>query len=161
MAGKYAGLTFEQAVDRYAQTVTSVCVMRLKNYPDAEDCFQNTFLKLFSKSPEFKDLEHLKAWLIRVAINECCTLIRKRSRIIPLDNIKEMPSFTNEDENDISWALMRVAPKYREVLYLHYCEEYKVDEISEILQKNPNTVKTLLKGGREKLKKIYGGDSIE
>ena len=57
--------------------------------------------------------------------------------------------------------MMRLEPKYREVLYLHYCERYKVDEIAQILKKNPNTVKTLLKRGREKLRLIYGGDEDE
>ena len=53
---------------------------------------------------------------------------------------------------------MRVEPKYREVLYLYYYERYRVDEIAGILDGKPNTVKSLLKRGREKLKKIYGGD---
>ena len=51
-----------------------------------------------------------------------------------------------------------VEPKYREALYLYHCEEYKVNEIAQILGKNPNTVKSLLKRGREKLKLIYGGE---
>ena len=46
----FSGLTFEQVVDKYAQTVFRVCVMRLDNYADAEDCFQNVFVKLF-KTP--------------------------------------------------------------------------------------------------------------
>ena len=50
---KFAGLTFEQAVHKYADAVTGVCVMRLQNYADAEDCFQNTFSKLYFKSPDF------------------------------------------------------------------------------------------------------------
>ena len=71
------------------------------------------------------------------------------------------PVVLRENENDISWALMRLEPKYREVLYLYYCEQYKVNEIVRILKKNPNTVKTLLKRGREKLKLSYGGDKDE
>lgn len=60
----------------------------------------------------------------------------------------------------MSWALVKLEPKYRDVLYLYYCEKYKIDEIAEILSHNPNTVKTLLRRGREKLKSIYGGDGI-
>ena len=66
---RFADLTFEQAVHKYADTVTGVCVMRLQNAADAEDCFQNTFSKLWFKSPDFQSEEHLKAWLIRVAIH--------------------------------------------------------------------------------------------
>ena len=63
--------SFEQILKKYADTVTGVCIMRLKNFTDTEDCFQNVFYKLFYKSPEFDSEEHLKAWLIRIAINEC------------------------------------------------------------------------------------------
>ena len=85
----FAGLTFEQAVRRYADTVTAVCVMRLQNYADAEDCFQNTFSKLWLKSPDFQSEEHLKAWLIRVAIHECADYMRKNRRTVPLSPAAE------------------------------------------------------------------------
>lgn len=58
---------------------------------------------------------------------------------------------------DISWAMMQVPEKYRDVLYLHYCQNYKVKEISQILKIKENTVKSLLKRGREILKSVYGG----
>ena len=66
--------------------------------------------------------------------------------------------YQNDDEMDVSWALMKVRPDYREILYLYYVEEYRVKEIAGILDKNPNTVKVMLKRGREMLKSIYGGD---
>lgn len=158
MADKvFAGLSYEQVMERYSGTVAGVCIMRLQNRADAEDCFQNTFVKLYSKSPEFKDENHLKAWLIRVAINECNNYIRKNRRLLSFDTLINEPNISNEDERDISWALMRLDRKYRDVLYLHYCEGYKINEIAQIIRKNPNTVKTLLKRGREKLKIIYGG----
>ncbi len=156
----FAGLSFEQVVQKYNKTVAGVCVMRLQNWADAEDCFQNTFVRLYSKSPHFNDDNHLKAWLIRVAINECNNYIRKNRRLVPLDAVKSEAVVFDEDNRDISWALMKVEPKYREVLYLHYCEQYKVREIAQLLGKNQNTIKTMLKRGREKLKCIYGGDEI-
>ena len=154
----FAGLTYEQVVKKYAQTVTGVCIMRLKNYNDAEDCFQNTFIKLFANSPEFSDETHLKAWLIRVAINECSDYLRKNRRQLSLDEAKKVQAEFYEDKYDISWALFKTPSKYREVLYLYYCEQYKVSEIAEILQIKESAVKTRLKRGREKLKIIYGGD---
>ncbi len=51
---------------------------------------------------------------------------------------------------------MKLPDKYREALYLFYAERYTVAEISAILGKNQNTVKTLLRRGREKLREIYG-----
>ena len=53
---------------------------------------------------------------------------------------------------------MKLEPDYREAVYLYYVERMKVREIAEVLGKNQNTVKTLLSRGREKLRKIYGGE---
>lgn len=155
---RFADFSYEEAVRRYADTVTSVCVMRLQNMADAEDCFQNVFVKLYYSSPEFKSEEHLKAWLIKVSINECVSYMRKMRRIIPIEKIHKENIIFDNDSVDMSWALMKTPPKYREVLYLYYCEEYKVKEISEILGKKENTIKSLLKRGREILKTVYGGD---
>lgn len=155
---QFACLSYEEAVRKYADTVTSVCVMRLQNMADAEDCFQNIFVKLYYNSPEFESEEHLKAWLIKVSINECASYMRKMRRIIPIHTIHNEKITFDNDSIDISWALMKTPPKYREVLYLYYCEEYKVKEIAEILDKKENTIKSLLKRGREILKTVYGGD---
>lgn len=157
----FAGLTFEQAVRRYADTVTGVCVMRLQNAADAEDCFQNTFTKLYTKSPDFESEDHLKAWLIRVAIRECADYMRKNRRAVPAVMHKEPSVDFDFDRSDMTWALFKTPPKYRDVLYLHYCEQYKIKEIAVILHKKENTVKSLLKRGRDILKSIYGGEQGE
>ena len=153
----YAGLSYEQTVRKYAQNVSSACMMRLQNWADAEDCFQNTFIKLYQKSPDFEDENHLKAWLLRVAINECKNLLRDSRRHLSLDAALQLPAPSAEDDADLSWALMKLDPDYREVIYLYYVEQMKVREIADVLGKNPNTVKTLLHRGREKLKAIYSG----
>lgn len=153
-----AGLTFEEVVRKYADTVTGVCIMRLQNEADAEDCFQNTFVKLYTKSPQFTSEEHLKAWLIRVAIRECADYRRKNRRDLSLEHCRDIGVDFNYDASDMSWALSKIPVKFRDALYLYYCERYSVNEIAEIIGKKPSTVKTLLKRGRERLKKIYGGD---
>lgn len=154
----FAGLSFEQVVRKYKNTVGSVCIMRLNTPSDADDCFQNTFIRLYKKSPNFETQEHLKAWLIRVAINECNRFHRKNRSFVSLDKVNTGTEYFPQEECDMSWALLRLDSKYRDVLYLHYCEDYKVNEIAQILGKSPNTVKSLLRRGREKLKVIYGGD---
>lgn len=156
----FGDMDFEAVVRKYADSVLSACIMRLKNEADADDCFQNTFLKLYTDPPEFREEEHIKAWLLRVAINECKNFIRDNRKTVSLDSIPPVAQPNSDDIRDISWALMRVEPEYREALYLYYVEQYKVKEIAEILGKNPNTVKTLLSRGRKKLKKIYGGDGV-
>ena len=110
----YAGLSYEQTVRKYAQNVSSACMMRLQNWADAEDCFQNTFIKLYQKSPDFKDENHLRAWLLRVAINECKNLLRDSRRHLSLDAALQLPAPSAEDDADLSWALMKLDPDYRD-----------------------------------------------
>lgn len=157
----YFGMTFEEAVRKYAPVVHSACVMRLGNAFDADDCFQNTFMKLYTNPTDFREEEHLKAWLLRVAINECRHALRSRRDTVPLDTVRNTALPTSDDANDISWALMQLEPKYREVLYLYYAEGYATDEIAGILGKNSNTVRTIMRRGRQKLKKFCGGDEHE
>ena len=154
----FAGLTYEQAIRKFSKTVTGVCIMRLQNYADVEDCFQNTFVKLYTSSKIFADEDHLKAWLIRIAINECTDLLRKSRWFAPFEDARKAKADFPEDSIDISWALLKTPQKYRDVLYLYYCEQYKVSEIAEILGINEAAVKGRLRRGREKLKDIYGGD---
>ncbi len=160
MADKpFANLTYEEAVRKYSDTVTGVCIMRLQNMADAEDCYQNVFLKLYYKSPKFENDDHLKAWLIRVAIHECTSYMRKMRRQILTETLHNEKIEIDYDSRDISWALMKTPPKYRDVRYLHYCEQYKVKEIAEILKTKENTVKSLLKRDREILRTVYAGEN--
>ncbi len=158
---QFAGLKFEQIIEKYSDTITKVCLVRLQNWADAEDCYQNTFLTLYQKSPDFNDENHLKAWLIRVAINECTDYIRSNKRTSSLEDAKNMVFSIDEDKSDLSFALLQLKPKYRNVIYLHYYEGYKIDEISQILGIKLNTVKSLLKRGKEKLENICGGEFYE
>ena len=157
---QFAGLTFEQTVEKYSDTVTKICLVRLQNWANAEDCYQNTFITLYQKAPEFRDEKHLESWLIRVAINKCNDYMRSFKKTIPLEQANTIVFSIDEDKMDLTFALVQLEPKYRDVIYLYYYEDYKLEDISDILQIKLNTVKSLLKRGKEKLKHIYGGEIL-
>ncbi len=162
---RYAGITYEQVVRRFADTVTRVCVMRCQNVEDAKDCFQNVFLKLYTADTVFDTEEHLKAWLITVAIHQCADLHRQawRQRVSLEEDIAklEMLGVTTDERTEDSrvfMAVMRLPVKYREVIYLYYYEEYSVSEIARILNRKENTVKSDLRRARERLKEVLTGE---
>ncbi len=67
-----------------------------------------------------------------------------------------------EDDREILKAVLTLPPKYKDVVYLYYYEEYSAKEISHILKKNVNTVYTLLSRARGLLKeKLEGVMDIE
>lgn len=151
------------AVERYADTVKRLCMVHLKNTADTEDIFQTVFLKYALSSAEFESREHEKAWFIRVTINACKDLLKSffRSRIVPLDELAELPAELSDDNREVLEAVLSLPDKYKEAVYLHYYEDYTAPEIGKILGKNVNTVYTLLNRARQTLREKLGGDGDE
>ncbi len=152
-----------RAIEKYADTVRRLCMIHLKNYYDTEDIFQNVFLKYVLNSVVFENDEHEKAWFIRVTINACKDLIKSffRSKTVPLDELLSYSQNISDDKKIILEAVLSLPLKYKNVVYLHYYEGYTAPEISKILNKNVNTVYTLLKRSKEMLKNKLGGEFYE
>lgn len=150
---------YKAIVIKYSDMVTRVAIMNVKNVDDAKDCYQNVFMKLYRYNKEFKSNEHLKAWLIRVTINECKDYQKQFwKRNIDIDKI----IVGKEDEKLVILpVVMKLTSKYRNVLYLYYYEGYSTSEIAKILKESINTIKSRLTRGRKLLKKKLGDDFYE
>ena len=149
-----------RAIERYADTVRRLCMIRLKNHADTEDIFQTVFLKYVLSSVCFESEEHEKAWFIRVTINACKDLLKSffRSHSVSLDEISEQSAELPPDYREVYDAVMSLPKKYRDVVYLHFYEGYTAAEIGRILGKNVNTVYTLLTRSKQMLRDKLGGD---
>ena len=115
---------------------------------------QNTFLKLISRTPGFRDEEHIRRWLLRVAVNESNSLWRSawKKRIVPLDETKDLPVFPPGEQSDLFEAVRKLPRRYREAVHLYYYEGYSVRETAEILSVSETAVQTRLLRARRKLK---------
>lgn len=149
-----------RALGQYADTVRRICMVHLKNQADTEDIFQTVFLKYLLSSVPFQSREHEKAWFIRVTINACKDLLKSffRSRTVGLEDLADLPDNISDDNREVLEAVLSLPQKYRDVVYLHYYEDYTAPQISRILGKNVNTVYTLLSRARELLRQKLGGD---
>lgn len=152
-----------EAIERHADTVRRLCMIYLKNYADTEDIFQTVFLKYVLSSVSFESEEHEKAWFIRVTINACKDLLRNffRSHTVSIDEIMEQPAQLSSDHREVLEAVLSLPQKYRDVVYLHYFEDYTAPQISRILGKNVNTIYTLLTRSKRMLREKLGGDGFE
>lgn len=148
-----------RAIERYSDTVRRLCAVHLKNEADTEDIFQTVFLKYVLSSVSFENEEHEKAWFIRVTINACKDLLKGffRRHTVSLDELMERPAALPPDYRDVWEAVFSLPQKYRDVVYLHYFEEYTAPQISRILGKNVNTVYTLLTRSKQMLREKLGG----
>ena len=77
----YAGMSYEEVVEKYSDYITRMCVVWTQNEEAAKDCFQNTFIKLYKSSKTFNDSEHLKAWLLLSLIHIQMCIRDRVSRI--------------------------------------------------------------------------------
>lgn len=146
--------SFSLAFDRYTDMVYRIALHSTSNLEDAEDITQEVFLRLLDSSKRFESEEHLKAWLIRVAINTCHSHFRGR-REIPVEQLPEQGEAA--PETPVLDEVRLLPEKYRNAIYLHYYEGYTAKEIAGILHTRQNTVLSWLKRGRELLRRQMTG----
>ena len=147
------------AMQRYSDMVLRLCMVNLKNSADAEDIFQNVFLKYTLSSVTFTSEEHEKAWFIRVTINACRDLLKSffRSRTITMDDLACYAPSVTPEQYAVMEAVWSLPKQYRDVIYLHYYEGCTAPEIAGLLKRNLNTVYTHLNRGKELLREALGG----
>ena len=133
----------------YRDDVYRLAVSYTKNIQEAEDVCQNVFMKLLECPAIGSGKE--KAWLMKVTANECRSLLRSSwwKKTVPLEETLPVPTWQS---NDILQSVMKLDPKYRVVIYLHYYEGYTAKEIGKLLKISTSAVTTRLARGRDFLK---------
>ena len=146
----------EKMIEKYSNMVYRLAMARTGNIENSEDVYQEVFLRLAKKLPEFKSEEHEKAWLIKVTIN-CSKNLLNSSFLRRRADIDENISFETQERHDIYYAVQKLSSHYKTVIQLYYYESYSIKEISKILHTNENTIKTRLSRARKELEKIIQG----
>ena len=141
----------EEKVRKYADTVYRIAISILKNKEEAEDAFQEVFMKFCYKAPDFETEEYEKAWIIRVTVNTCKDILKSAWLRRRQDLEEDIPYLTPEEDSTY-YEIMKLPEKYRISIYLFYYEGYKIAEISKLLGTKESTVKSQLMRGREILK---------
>lgn len=158
-------ITAEKAIDRYADMVYRLALSQMKNRTDADDIFQEVFVRLVSHIQDLESWEHVKAWLIRVTIN--CA--RKHFDQYWNKNVgyiedterleDEAADFEMPDEHPVRAAVSRLPVKYRTAIHLYYFEELSIAEIAQLTGQKESTVKSQMRRAREMLKSILGEEA--
>ena len=151
-------MSIEEVVDNYADHIYRAAYAYLGDAHEAEDVVSDVLMKYFSvcDTLDIHTQEHLKAWLLRTAINRCKD-IRKSFRwknISALDDVHSTGFGWTEEELDVKRAVDKLPEKYRAIVYLYYYEEYKTEEIARILSLPKGTVVSRLKRARDRLKDV-------
>lgn len=138
---------------RHVRTVYRLCYSYFRNAADAEDATQQVFMKLIDHPQSFTSTEHEKAWLLRVAANHCKDVLKSAARKSAAQMPDDIVDQNNPAEgNEVLAAVLALPEKYKACVYMHYFEGYKTDEIAQMLDANPSTLRNWLADARALLK---------
>ena len=147
----------EKVMRQYGTEVYRLAYSRLRSVMDAEDVYQEVFLRYFRKRPRFDSEEHRKAWLLRVTINRAkshATSAWMRNTVTMEGQI----AFPEPEERELDEALGKLKPNDRTLLHLYYYQELSTKEIAELLGRKESTVRTQLTRARQRLGTILKGE---
>ena len=156
---KEGQITADAAIDRYADMVYRLALSQMKNKTDADDLFQEVFIRLVSNVEKLESWEHVKAWLIRVTIN-CAKKhfdlywTKNVDYIEDEERVRGEEAYEPPDDEPVRSAVAKLPPKYRLAVHLFYYEELSVAEIAEQTGQKEGTVKSQLHRAREMLKEM-------
>ena len=145
--------------DEFSDMVYRIAFVRVSQSSDADDVFQEVFMRLVKHITMLRSREHAKAWLIRCTIN-CCNSHHR--------NVWQKKTVGIEESDysgqiDLSYehielldAVRSLTSDHHEVIHLYYYEGFSGKEIAELLDINENTVKSRLRRARFELRSVWG-----
>ena len=144
-------------VEEYGNSLLRMCFLYLKDIHLAEDAVQDAFIKVNKSYINFKGDSEEKTWVMRIAINVCKNYLRsswwKRiDEAAVLENITVSNSTDALQDEALLLEIMKLSPKYKEVILLFYYQDMKICEIAEVLNIPETTISVRLMRAREILK---------
>lgn len=144
----------DELMGRYRDNVFAAAFNVCKNAADADDIVQETFLQYYMEQKEFDNEQHIRAWLLRVAINKAKNVNHSfwRRNKMPLEDYMESLAFEAPEDGELFAAVMGLPEKYRVAIHLYYYEDYSVREIAGLLRLTESNAKARLSRGRRMLR---------
>lgn len=151
-------------VEKYSSLVYRIARSYFRNSHDADDIYQEVFLRYISKERVFKSEEHRKAWLIRVTIN-CCNSFyssswNKKTTLLDDERAEDEPVFMDSSQNEIYEAVVNLPDKLKDAVVFFYFEGMSVTETAKTLKTTEASVKMRLMRARKILKLDLEGSEV-
>lgn len=139
----------ESVIKAQSALVYRLAMAQTGNKFDADEVYQEVFLRYVRKKPSFNSDEHCRAWFIRVTVNCTKKLLAKSRNLVPIS--EELP-FEDKERISLWHELQKLPPKYRRVIHLFYYEDMTTEQIASALGVSGGTVRSQLSRAREMLR---------
>ena len=138
-------------------TLFHVSFSILHNEQDCADAVQEAILKAYENRHKLKEIKYFKTWIVRIVINECYSILRKKKRFQVYDDTVQkdntyLSNYIKEEYIDLYQAINRLGEKEKICVILYYLEDYSVAETADVLKIPIGTVKSRLNHARKELK---------
>ena len=150
---------FVELIEENKQTMYKVAVGILRNDSDAADAIQESILTCYERMTELKKPQYFKTWLSRILINVANDYLRNKGMVdLELDETSYVKEVVIEDKIEIKIdlynAIDELEDKYKDAVILRYIDDLKIEDISKILDRPVNTIKTHLRKALKDMKKM-------
>ncbi|MGM7700539.1 sigma-70 family RNA polymerase sigma factor [Pseudalkalibacillus sp. Hm43] len=156
-------------MEDYGTDAMHVAFSYVKDYATAEDLAQEAFIKVYQSLHQFKGNSSIKTWVLKITINHCKDYLRSwhyrtvklakdAQQIFGIQKSTDQIVLKNSMQEQVTNHVLALPLKYREVIFLYFYEELNVPEISDLLNVNPNTIKSRLLRAKKILKDQLGSD---
>lgn len=152
------GILFEE----YFYDILNYIYRRIGSKEDAEDLTEEVFTRALLSLDRYRDQgKPYLYFLLKISTNIVNDFIKKKGKLLFKEDIdsEDKVDFLNSIDEESKFfllekAILKLPIKYQTVISLRYIEKKKISEISQILNMNENSVKTLIRRGVERLKNI-------
>lgn len=167
-------MEFENVLSEYLKPIYNFCFRLVGNEDDAKDLTQDVFIKIWKNLKKYDSKKSLKTWVFTIARNTCYDWLRKKKNITfsQIDNLSNLDEeninfidsisddqllpdeifIEKENSQKVDQALKILSPDQLEIIILKYTEELTFEEISEVLGKSINTIKSLNRRALSKMR---------
>lgn len=132
----------------------------LKNEQDSMDAVQDTIVKAFKNLIKLRDDKAFIFWIKQILVNECRGILKKRQRVIPMEEEFVIDQGEGVDKKELniylSEAIDKLTNKEKEVIVLYYMEDMDIRTISDFLKCPEGTVKSRMNSAKMRLRRILG-----
>lgn len=159
---------FARLVDRFNEPVYWFIRRRVGNHDDAADISQEVFIRVFKSINSLRDEKAAKAWIFRIATNEINRFCEQQSTLKTAisEEIEEQVADSENVDYDTAMgqlfqkALQTLSPRQQTVFDLRYYQEMTYEQIAEIMESHPTTMKTTYHIAKEKIKEYILENNI-
>lgn len=149
-------MAFDVLVAEKAQPLYRTALAILGNEADARDAAQSALVAVWRGIGGLRDLDRFEAWLGRIVVNHCRSVLRRRIRVreVSLDEASDQPITSDRDDaTAFDEAFARLSVDQRAILVLHHLEGYGVNEIAARIGVPAGTMKWRLSRARKALQR--------